>query len=40
MGVKYSFNVEARDIVSEDWLHSRQSLPRYDCNYFQHGEAS
>ena len=39
-GVKYYFNVEPRDIVSNDIIHFRQSLPRYDCNAFIHGKAS
>jgi peptidoglycan/xylan/chitin deacetylase (PgdA/CDA1 family) len=28
----YSFNVEPRDITSDDLRNYRQALPRYDCN--------
>lgn len=38
--VKYSFNVESRDIEDNDFLKSIQFLPRYDCNEFPFGEAS
>lgn len=34
----FSFNVEPRDITSEDLKEHRQSLPRYDCNAFPHGQ--
>jgi len=40
MGVKYAFNVEARDITPNDWAHSKQYLPRYDCNLFPDGEVT
>lgn len=40
LGVHYSFNVEARDIESDDWQNSKQHLPRYDCNLFKYGQAS
>lgn len=39
-GVKYSFNVEARDIVADDYEKSMQFLPRFDCNLFKFGKAS
>lgn len=38
--IKYSFNVESRDIDANDIKNSRQFLPRYDCNEFLHGKAS
>jgi peptidoglycan/xylan/chitin deacetylase (PgdA/CDA1 family) len=38
--VRYSFNVEAREITLRDYSKSLHSLPRFDCNYFKHGEAS
>ena len=38
--VKYSFNVEAREIVAEDYEKSMQFLPRFDCNLFKYGKAS
>lgn len=34
----FSFNVEPRDIESEDLEKYRQALPRYDCNLFSHGK--
>ena len=34
----FSFNVESRDIISDDLLHRKQALPRYDCNMFAHGK--
>ena len=38
--VKYSFNVESRDIQKKDNLESAQFLPRYDCNQFPFGQCS
>ena len=38
-GCKYSFNVEPRDITTEDILNRRQALPRYDCNQFPWGKS-
>lgn len=38
--VKFSFNVEAREINASDFTRSRQFLPRFDCNLFQFGKAS
>lgn len=38
--VSYSFSVESRDIVEEDFVHLKQRLPRYNCNEFPHGKAS
>ena len=38
--VKYSFNVDSRDILETDINQSRQFLPRYDCNQFIYGKAS
>ena len=40
INVDYSFNVESREINSEDWLKSKQHLPRFDCNLFPHGDTS
>ena len=37
-GCLYSFNVEHRDIESEDLLTRPQALPRYDCNHFPFGQ--
>jgi peptidoglycan/xylan/chitin deacetylase (PgdA/CDA1 family) len=39
-GVSYSFNVEPREIETVDFYHSRQFLPRFDCNLFEYGQAS
>ena len=39
-GIKYSFNVEYRELDESDLINSRQYLPRYDCNQFIHGKAS
>ena len=39
-GVEFSFNVESRDICSNDLTSSIQFLPRYDCNEFPFGKAS
>ncbi|MEO5974030.1 MAG: polysaccharide deacetylase family protein [Ilumatobacteraceae bacterium] len=39
-GVKFSFNVEQRDISVSDAKFRPQALPRYDCNQFLHGKAS
>lgn len=38
--VDFSFNVESREINSQDRLQSIQFLPRFDCNQFQFGLAS
>jgi len=38
--VKYSFNVESRDITKADMKNTRHFLPRYDCNQFVYGKAS
>ena len=38
--VRYSFNVEAREIVADDFEKSMQFLPRFDCNLFKYGKAS
>jgi len=40
MGVKFSFDVNYKDISLEDILHNPQALPRYDCNLFEYGKAS
>ena len=40
LGVDYSFNVESRDIESDDIIYSKQFLPRFDCNEFLFGKAS
>jgi peptidoglycan/xylan/chitin deacetylase (PgdA/CDA1 family) len=37
-GCLYSFNVEHRDIKSEDLISRPQALPRYDCNHFPFGQ--
>lgn len=34
----FSFNVESRDIDSNDLLNRQQALPRYDCNEFPFGK--
>jgi peptidoglycan/xylan/chitin deacetylase (PgdA/CDA1 family) len=39
-GVRFSFNVESRDICDDDLISSNQFLPRYDCNEFPFGKAS
>jgi peptidoglycan/xylan/chitin deacetylase (PgdA/CDA1 family) len=39
-GVKFSFNVESREVEHQDSVHSIQHLPRFDCNEFQFGVAS
>ncbi len=36
----FSFNVESRDILPDDFRTQPQALPRYDCNEFRHGDAS
>ena len=38
--VKYSFNVEAREITKNDLKSSTHYLPRFDCNLFQYGLTS
>jgi peptidoglycan/xylan/chitin deacetylase (PgdA/CDA1 family) len=38
--VDFSFNVESREINSQDRSQSIQFLPRFDCNQFQFGLAS
>lgn len=35
--VRFSFNVESRDIAASDLRSRSQALPRYDCNEFPHG---
>ena len=39
-GVRFSFNVESRDICDNDLSSAIQFLPRYDCNQFPFGIAS
>ena len=39
-GVLYSFNVEAREIIANDYKKSMQFLPRFDCNLFRYGKAN
>ncbi len=36
--VRFSFNVESRDITSNDLHNRKQALPRYDCNEFPYGK--
>src|SRR3546814_375384 len=38
-GVRFSFNVEARDITRADLTGRPQALPRWDFNAFPHGRA-
>lgn len=38
--VVYSFDLNYRDIVASDFVSSMQTLPRYDCNFFEHGKVS
>ena len=38
--VKFAFNVESREISSDDIFSSRYHLPRFDCNEFKYGQAS
>jgi hypothetical protein len=38
--IAYSFSVEPREINVNDFMLARHELPRYDCNYFIHGQAS
>lgn len=38
--VVYAFNVDPREISSEDHSKSKYFLPRFDCNLFPHGTAS
>jgi peptidoglycan/xylan/chitin deacetylase (PgdA/CDA1 family) len=38
LGIKYSFDVNPRDISILDLLESKQFLPRYDCNQFPFGQ--
>ena len=40
IGCEFCFNVESRDISQEDVDERPQALPRYDCNEFDHGDAS
>jgi len=37
-GCLFSFNVEPRDMTTQDILSRPQALPRYDCNMFPHGQ--
>ncbi len=39
-GMRFTFNVEQRDILDRDIINRPQALPRYDCNQFPHGQAS
>ena len=36
--IKYSFNVESRNLELNDIFNNIQSLPRYDCNEFPNGK--
>ena len=38
--VAYSFMVDHREVLPKDFSHSKHQLPRYDCNYFKHGQIS
>lgn len=38
--VLYSFNLESREIVANDFNKSKQILPRFDCNVFDNGQVS
>ncbi|WP_236035820.1 hypothetical protein [Helicobacter turcicus] len=40
LGVKFSFDVNYKDISLEDILQNPQALPRYDCNLFEYGKAN
>jgi peptidoglycan/xylan/chitin deacetylase (PgdA/CDA1 family) len=40
LGVKYAFNVENREIAGTDYKNCKFYLPRFDCNFFPHGQAS
>jgi len=40
INVKYAFNVESKDISKKHITHSKQYLPRYDCNEFPFGQSS
>ncbi|WP_417814262.1 polysaccharide deacetylase family protein [Thalassospira alkalitolerans] len=40
LNTDYAFSVNYRDIDDTDFVSSRQTLPRYDCNLFPHGLAS
>ncbi|MBD5164960.1 hypothetical protein [Helicobacter sp.] len=37
LGVRFSFDVNYKDIVLKEILHS---LPRYDCNLFEYGKSN
>jgi peptidoglycan/xylan/chitin deacetylase (PgdA/CDA1 family) len=39
-GSQFAFDVDPRDVTSDDLLNVRQALPRYDCNMFPYGLAS
>jgi peptidoglycan/xylan/chitin deacetylase (PgdA/CDA1 family) len=39
-GSLFCFNVNPRDVTSDDLINAPQTLPRYDCNMFPHGLAS
>ena len=39
-GALFSFNVEARDVSTDDIRHRPQALPRHDCNMFPYGKPS
>jgi len=38
--VEFAFNVESREIISDDIFSSKYFLPRFDCNEFAFGKAS
>lgn len=40
LGVLYGFSVESSEVGKDDLLMRRYALPRFDCNYFEHGGAS
>jgi peptidoglycan/xylan/chitin deacetylase (PgdA/CDA1 family) len=39
-GIRFSFNVEQRDIQPFDLINRPHALPRYDCNQFPFGEVT
>jgi peptidoglycan/xylan/chitin deacetylase (PgdA/CDA1 family) len=39
-GTRFAFDVNARDITSDDLVRTPHALPRYDCNMFPSGLAS
>ena len=40
LNIAYSFNVESRQINTDDLINCQQYLPRFDCNEFPYGKAS